>query len=65
MRATMLSDARVSLPFFVFFGARDGDEEAATVWNLHERAWVRSLRRVPEDCWRVPSERVGRHVARR
>ena len=55
MRATMLSDARVSLPFFVFFGARDGDEAAATVWNLHERAWVqKSLRKVPEVCWRVP-----------
>lgn len=52
--ADRLSDARVSMRFFVFFGDGDGDEDAVTVWDLYERACVHGLERLPENCWLDP-----------
>ena len=52
--ADMLSAARVTTRFFVFFGDGEGDADAVTIWDLHKAACANSTHKFPDDCWQEP-----------
>ncbi|KAI0725658.1 hypothetical protein C8Q72DRAFT_946191 [Fomitopsis betulina] len=51
--AHLLSEARVAMRFFVFFGTVEGDTDGAQVWDLREQRLVYSFRKLPENNWRL------------